>query len=125
MCERLEKPFASRRPACFLIPPSISRSFPPAVLAGARAAGQDHRAAGGGVPEEEPHRPAGPPDPHPQREHQHPDQGAGAQGQGGAEDPQRSQSADQVVTSAPPPPRATNPQTVQRVSFAAVNTYAP
>lgn len=95
--------------------PTERQSLIPArCLAGARAVGQDHRAAGGGVPEEEPHRPAGPPDSHPQREHQHPDQGAGAQGQGGAEDPQRSQSADQVVT---PAPRAANPRTLQRVSF--------
>lgn len=70
-------------------------------LAGARAAGPNHWAAGGSVQEEEPHRPAGPSDSHPQREHQHPHQGAGAQGQGGAEDPQRSQSADQVVTHEP------------------------
>lgn len=32
MCERLEKPLCSERPACFLIPPSVSRSFLPVVL---------------------------------------------------------------------------------------------
>lgn len=40
---------------------------------GAWAVGPDHRAAGGGLQEEEPHRSAGPPDPHAQREYQHSD----------------------------------------------------
>lgn len=65
-------------------------------LSGARADGPDHRAAGRGLPEEEPRHPAGPPDPLAQREHRHSDQRVGAQREGGAKDPQRSQSADQV-----------------------------
>lgn len=72
-------------------------------VSGAGAGGPDLGAAGGGVPEEEPRDPAGPPDPLAQREHQHSDQRAGAQGEGGAEDPQRSQSADQVGPEAPGP----------------------
>lgn len=72
-------------------------------VSGAGAGGPDLGAAGGGVPEEEPRDPAGPPDPLAQREHQHSDQRAGAEGEGGAEDPQRSQSADQVGPEAPGP----------------------
>lgn len=43
------------------------------LFTGTRAVGPDLRVAGGGDEEEEPHRSAGPPNPHAQREHQHPD----------------------------------------------------
>lgn len=72
------------------------RFIPVVFLSGAGAHGPDHRAAGWGLPEEEPRHSAGPPDPHAQREHQHSDQRVGAQREGSAEDPQRGQSADQV-----------------------------
>ncbi len=45
------------------------------------------RSAGGGQSQEEAHCRSGPRDSHPEREHQHFDQGAGTQGQRGFEDP--------------------------------------
>lgn len=65
-------------------------------VAGAGAAESYLGAPGGSDSQEEPHRRSGSRDPHAEREHQLSHQGAGAQGQRGAEDPQRSQPADQV-----------------------------
>lgn len=65
-------------------------------VSGTRAVESHLRPSGRGQSQEETHRRSGPRDSHPEREHQHIDQGAGTEGQRGSEDPQRSQPADQV-----------------------------